>query len=155
MQRIYLLVIIILVAFLSFWKIGQHDLQEWDESRNGVNAYEMLQNKDYVNYYFNNEPDTWNAKPPLMIWAIALSYKIFGCNEFALRFPAVISTIIFFIFCFKIIKTLEDSFKAFICCLILISSKAVLGNHIGLSGDFDALLLMLLTASVYYFILYV
>lgn len=153
-QNTYFLIILFLVTLLSLWKIGQHDLQEWDEARNGVNAYEMLHNKDYVNYYYNNELDTWNAKPPLMIWSIVISYKIFGFNEFGLRFPSLISTILFFVFCFKIIELLGDRFKAFLCCLILISSKAVLGYHIGLTGDFDSLLILLLTASVYYFILY-
>ncbi len=154
-QKKYFFLIIFLVAFLSLWKIGQYDLQEWDESRNGVNAYEMLQNKDLVNYYYNNQLDTWNAKPPLMIWFIAISYKIFGFNEFALRFPTFISAIIFFIFCFKIIELLSSSFKAFLCCLILLSSKAILGNHIGLTADFDMLLVCLLTITVYYFILYI
>ncbi len=154
-QKKYFFLIIFLVIFLLLWKIGQYDLQEWDESRNGVNAYEMLQNKDFVNYYYNNQLDTWNAKPPLMIWLIVISYKIFGFNEFALRFPTFISAIIFFIFCFKIIELLSNNFKAFLCCLILLSSKAILGNHIGLTGDFDMLLVSLLTASVYYFILYI
>ena len=154
-QNTYLLIVIILVTLLSLWKIGQHDLQEWYESRNGVNAYEMLQNKDYVNYYYNNELDTWNAKPPLMIWLILISYKIFGFNEFALRFPTFISVIIFFIFCFKIIEFFDGRFKAFLCCFILISCKAVFGNHIGLTGDFDMQLTAFLTATVYYFILYI
>ncbi|MBL7921586.1 MAG: glycosyltransferase family 39 protein [Bacteroidia bacterium] len=154
-QKKYFFLIIFLVAFLLLWKIGKYDLQEWDESRNGVNAYEMLQNKDFVNYYYNNQLDTWNAKPPLMIWLIGISYKIFGFNEFALRFPTFISAIIFFIFCFKIIELLSSTFKAFLCCLILLSCKAILGNHVGLTGDFDMLLISLLTASVYYFILYI
>jgi 4-amino-4-deoxy-L-arabinose transferase-like glycosyltransferase len=143
-----------MVAVLSLMNLRQRDLQEWDESRNGVNAFEMLQNGDYINYYYNNQLDTWNAKPPLMIWLIAFSYKVFGFNEFGLRFPAFISTFLFFIFCFKIVEKLGNRLKAFYSCLVLLSCKAVLGNHIGLTGDFDSLLLVLLTASVYYFILY-
>ena len=49
---------------------------------------------------------------------------------------------------------LENESKAQLCCLILISCKAILGNHIGLTGDFDILLIAFLTASVYYFLLY-
>ena len=154
-KKLLLLTIFLLVTIFSFWKKGQHDLQEWDESRNGVNAYEMLQNHDFVNLYYNGEVDTWNAKPPLMIWMIAGSYKIFGYNEFALRFPATLSIIVFFMLCFVIIRLLEDDLTAFLTCLILISCKAIFGNHVGLTGDFDAPLLVFLTASVYTFILYV
>ncbi|HWY37919.1 MAG TPA: glycosyltransferase family 39 protein [Bacteroidia bacterium] len=32
----------------------------------------------------------WLHKQPLFMWQIALSYKIFGVNEFALRFPSVL-----------------------------------------------------------------
>jgi 4-amino-4-deoxy-L-arabinose transferase-like glycosyltransferase len=154
-QKKYFFILLIFVALFSFWRIGQHDLQEWDESRNGVNAYEMYHNHDYVNYYYEGKLDTWNAKPPLMIWLIVLSYKVFGFNEFALRFPSVVASFIFLIFCFKIIKLFESEKIAVSCCLMLISCKAILGNHIGLTGDFDALLIMWLVMSVYYFILYV
>ena len=143
-----------MVSLLTLWKIGKHDLQEWDESRNGVNAFEMIHNHDCINYYYDNKIDTWNAKPPLMIWLIVFSYKTFGYNEFALRFPSFVSTIIFFVFCYKIIELLSNQIKAQYCCLILMSCKAVFGNHIGLTGDFDMLLVALLTASVYYFILF-
>ncbi len=153
-SRSYILIIIVLVTFLSFLNKGKHDLQEWDESRYGVNAYEMLQNKDYINFYYNNKLDTWNGKPPLMIWLITVSYKIFGFNEFALRFPSTLSTVLFFILCFYTITLLESNLVALLTCFILISSKGILGNHIGLTGDFDVLLLVFLTASVYTFILY-
>ena len=149
------LILLVLVTFLSFLKKGNHDLQEWDESRNGLNAYEMLENGDYVNLYYNGELDTWNAKPPLMIWLIAGSYKVFGFNEFALRFPSTLCTIIFFMLCFYTLILLESAQTAFFTCVVLISSKAIFGNHIGLTGDFDALLLVFITASVYFFILYV
>jgi 4-amino-4-deoxy-L-arabinose transferase-like glycosyltransferase len=154
-ERLLILIVLIVAVFFSLINKSNHDLQEWDESRNGVNAYEMLKNKDYVNLYYNGAPDTWNAKPPLMIWLIAASHKAFGFNEFALRLPTTLSTILFFILCFYTIKLSEGSLLAFYTCLILFSCKAVFGNHIGLTADFDALLLLFLTASVYTFILYV
>lgn len=45
----------------------------YDEQRHAVNAYEMVVNNDYlVNTYFG-ETDYFNLKPPLSMWAIALS----------------------------------------------------------------------------------
>lgn len=154
-QNFYFPLLVLIVTTLSLLNIGQYNLQEWDESRNGVNAFEMLHNGDYINYFYNKELDTWNAKPPLMIWLIVICYKIFGFNEFALRFTTSISTIIFFAFCFKLIELFYSSNKAFFCCMILLSCKAIFGNHIALTGDFDMLLTLFLIASVYYFILFI
>lgn len=153
-QNKYVLILLVIVTFLSFWKKGQYNLQEWDESRNGINACEMLQNKDFVNLFYQGQVDTWNSKPPLMIWMIAGSYKLFGFNEFALRFPLALCSIAFFLLCFYTIKLLESELTAFLTCLILLSSKAILGNHVALTADFDGPLIVFLTASVYFFILY-
>ena len=91
-----LIFILFVVALFSFIKLGANDLSDWDESRNGINAFEMMHNGDYFNFYFADKPDTWNNKPPLFIWLVILSYKIFGLNALGLRFPSAIATIIFF-----------------------------------------------------------
>ena len=65
-KRYFLPVIIVLATILLTWTIGMHDVDEWDEARNGTNACEMYHNGDYVNYYYGGQPDTWNAKPPLI-----------------------------------------------------------------------------------------
>jgi 4-amino-4-deoxy-L-arabinose transferase-like glycosyltransferase len=148
------LVIVILLFIFSLLSISYHNLQEWDEARNGVNAYEMYHNGDYINFYYNNEIDTWNAKPPLMIWLIVCSYNLFGFNEFALRLPSLISAILLLIIFYKTIRLFENESIALLSCIILYSTKAILGNHIGLTGDFDALLILFLASSSYYFLSY-
>lgn len=138
-----------------FWHIGVHDVQEWDEARNAINASEMLHNGDYLNLYFEHKPDSWNAKPPLMIWLIVACYKLFGQNELALRLPAALSTLGFFIYFFRLISKIDSIKASFFSCLVLLSCKAVIGFHVGLGGDFDALLLLQLTASAYYFVCFI
>lgn len=127
---------------------------EWDEARNGVNAYEMLHNHDWVNYYYAGHIDNWNAKPPLLIWLVVLCYKLFGVGEFALRFPSTVATLFFFYYFYRMVRLFEGDRTAFYTCLILLSCKAVIGQHVGLSGDFDALLLLFLTMSTYYLLLF-
>jgi 4-amino-4-deoxy-L-arabinose transferase-like glycosyltransferase len=150
----YFFIIILLAIFFSFWKLGAGDLHEWDESEYGVNAFEMLHNGDYINYYYAGQMDTWNAKPPLSIWLITICYRLFGYNAFALRFMSAISSVIFFIFSFKLIRKYAGDELAFVSCLILLSCKAIVGIHIGRTGDTDALLVCLLTISLYYFLLF-
>lgn len=114
----------------------------------------MYYNGDFINLHFSGKPDTWNNKPPLLIWLISISYHIFGFNEFALRFPSAIASIIFFIVFFKLICLYKPNLFAFGCCLLLMACKAIIGHHAGRTGDFDALLLMFLTISVYFFLTY-
>jgi 4-amino-4-deoxy-L-arabinose transferase-like glycosyltransferase len=139
---------------LSFVRLGGESVAEWDEARNGVNAFEMLKNHDFINLYYNQQPDTWNNKPPLLIWLICLSYKVFGFNEFALRFPSALATVIFFIFFYKIICLHEKPLFAVLSSIILFSTKGIIGSHTGRTGDFDALLICFLIIAAYYFLLY-
>jgi 4-amino-4-deoxy-L-arabinose transferase-like glycosyltransferase len=150
-SRYYLPVVLILATIMVFLKIGTHDLSEWDESRNGQNAYEMYVNRDYINLYYGGVPDTWNAKPPLMIWCIVLCYKLFGFNEFALRLPAALSIIAFFYYFYRLVRRFHDELHASLACIILLSCKGIIGWHIGTNGDFDAMLLLFLTASAFHF----
>ncbi len=153
-KNTYLLIILVFAASLLFTTIGTVSLSEWDESRNGMNAFEMYHNGDYVNSYYAGELDTWNAKPPLVIWLIVASYKIFGFNEFALRLVSTLATMLFFYVLFRLVELFDTALTAFITCLILLSCKAIIGWHVGLNGDFDATLVLFLTLSAYSFYRY-
>jgi 4-amino-4-deoxy-L-arabinose transferase-like glycosyltransferase len=60
-----------------------------DEPRFAEASREMIERGDYVVPYFNNHLRF--DKPPLTYWAQIASYKIFGQNDFAARFPSVIA----------------------------------------------------------------
>lgn len=141
-----------LIMLSALYVLSTYSLCEWDESRNGVNAYEMLQNGHYFGLFYDGAIDTWNSKPPLLIWLICLSYKVFGFSVFALRIPAFFAFIGTLFFLYKIIVQFESSKLAFYCLGILISCKAFLGYHMAMNGDFDMLLVCFLTAGLYYFI---
>ncbi|HFC00117.1 MAG TPA: hypothetical protein ENJ53_04870, partial [Phaeodactylibacter sp.] len=147
--------LLIIVSFFAFFQLGNHPLQDWDESRNGINAIEMLQNKDWINLHFRGTVDDWNLKPPLSIWMIAASYSVFGLNEFALRFPAALGIIFATFFLFKIIRLYRSESFAFFTCLILVSVKGWLGFHMGRTGDMDAILLAMLMAATFFFLQYI
>lgn len=154
-KRHYLFPLMVMVAlFICFWKLGSEPLHQWDESRNGVNAIEMLQNHDYVNLYYGGLPDTWNAKPPLMIWMIAGSFKIIGTNEFALRFPSAVAIFFSFIILYRIIKLYGSDLLAFTTCLILMTVNGLIGSHVGRTGDFDALFILFLLSATYFALKY-
>lgn len=88
------IVLLCVYGYLCFGNLGVFFITDYDEARHGVNAYEMVQNNDYLVHTYQGEPDLWNTKPPLSFWLIALAYKIFGYNAFALRFFSALASFI-------------------------------------------------------------
>jgi len=60
-----------------------------DEPRFAEASREMIERGDYVVPYFNNQLRL--DKPPLTYWAQTVSYRVFGENDFAARFPSAIA----------------------------------------------------------------
>lgn len=60
-----------------------------DEPRFAEASREMIERGDYVVPHFNNQLRL--DKPPLAYWAQTASYRIFGQNDFAARFPSAIA----------------------------------------------------------------
>ena len=94
------LAIILLGAAFFIPGIGGVRLFDWDEINFAESAREMLLTGDWFDVQINFEP-FWE-KPPLFIWAQALSMKVLGVNEFAARFPNAIIGIITLLVLFNI-----------------------------------------------------
>ncbi len=86
--RNYLLLFVGCVAFhiLGTWSLP---LIDRDEPRFAEASREMIERGNYVVPYFNNQYRF--DKPPLTYWAQVASYKVFGENDFAARFPSVVA----------------------------------------------------------------
>ena len=64
-------------------------LVDRDEPRFAEASREMIERGDYIVPYFNNHVRF--DKPPLAYWAQVTSYKVFGENDLAARFPSAIA----------------------------------------------------------------
>ncbi|HCD67703.1 MAG TPA: 4-amino-4-deoxy-L-arabinose transferase, partial [Bacteroidetes bacterium] len=86
----------------------------WDESRNAVNAIEMLQNGDYIIRSYENKPETWNLKPPLLTWLQVIAMHVVGLNEIAIRLPSILASMsslfILFLWTFRLTKSYAFAF---------------------------------------------
>ncbi|MFH0893898.1 MAG: glycosyltransferase family 39 protein [Bacteroidota bacterium] len=138
------LVVLIILTFFLFRNLGTNSLQAWDESRYAINALEMNERGDYINYYYAGQPDQWIGKPPLYMWSVALSYKIFGTNEFALRFPSALCALLIFVTLYFILRKYRSRAFALTACLLLGSVTAIIGRHVGRTGEMDAMLSLFL-----------
>jgi 4-amino-4-deoxy-L-arabinose transferase-like glycosyltransferase len=153
-NKVLLGLLLLAVVFLETYNISKSPVEEWDEARRGINAISMINHNDYLNYYFLDEPDGFVNKPPLATWLITLNFRIFGYNAFALRLHSILATILFFIFSIKIIRLYKDLRFTLIVLSVLITVKGVIGFHVGRTGDTDSLLLLFMTAAIYYFLRY-
>ncbi|MFN4234420.1 MAG: ArnT family glycosyltransferase [Bacteroidia bacterium] len=152
MEKIETYIKYIVLATLIYMPIFGHldtlPIRIWDESRLAINAYEMLNNGDFIVTHFDGNPDMWNTKPPLLIWIQVLFMKIMGVNELAVRLPSAIAAfftcIILLIFSHRYLK---NSWFGFIAVLILITSHGYINLHATRTGDYDALLTLFTTLS--------
>ena len=79
-------------AFLAFnLLLFNHDISLWDDDEAAYAGFaqQMRDSGDWVNPHFQ-----WagiHRKPPFHFWTIAVSFGLFGVNEFALRLPSVLA----------------------------------------------------------------
>lgn len=88
------LVIIMILAFAALYlaPLAGHHLIEPDEGRYAEIPREMLESGDYITPMLNYVK--YFEKPPMLYWLSALSYKAFGENPFAARFPTAVSALL-------------------------------------------------------------
>jgi len=89
-------------------------LHDWDERFHALVAKHLSEHPlkptlyetpplpyDYKEWYQNN---VWLHKQPLPLWGIAVSLYLFGNNEFAVRIPSIILSVLSILLTYKIIK---------------------------------------------------
>ena len=79
------------LAFFCFRCLDVQYVDSWDEARHGVNAYEMIQNGDYIRHTYNYQTDDWNLKPSVSYWGIVLGFRLFGYSVLGLRFASALA----------------------------------------------------------------
>ncbi|MBB6520074.1 ArnT family glycosyltransferase [Pseudoteredinibacter isoporae] len=85
--KLYGLLMAILLIRLAL--LAVYPLLDTSEARYAEMARKMVELNDWVTPMFDYEVPFW-GKPPLSFWAQALSIKIFGPNEFAVRLPSLL-----------------------------------------------------------------
>ncbi|MDA3866013.1 MAG: glycosyltransferase family 39 protein [Salinivirgaceae bacterium] len=136
----YILLTVVLI-FPFFHKLDTHPIKIWDESRYAVNAFEMQNNTNPLIVTFQGKPDYWNSKPPVGIWLIHLSCKIFGYNELGVRMPSALAGVfILLMFILYSKKLLGTHLPGIFMALTLASTQGIIRYHGTRTGDMDATL---------------
>lgn len=99
----YCFVIVFCVIFLRFVSLGLYELYDTTEARYAGIGMRMAQTGNWITPMIY--PDVpFLAKPPLSFWITAVSFKIFGYNEFAARLPHLLGSTLLLCFVFVAIR---------------------------------------------------
>jgi|SRR3989344_481132 len=139
---VFILILLVLPLFL--YKLGQTSLVSWDEAWYAEVARNILKTGNIINLSWNNR--LYTDHPPAGYWIMALSYKIFGVNEFWTRFPSALSGIISIILVCFLGRKLFDPLVGLISGLAL--SSATWFVYRSRLGDLDIMLTMFFLLSI-------
>jgi 4-amino-4-deoxy-L-arabinose transferase-like glycosyltransferase len=138
------LLVLLLAAFNVFAGLGQSRIDDSDEARYGVSAYEMARNRSFLVTTYGDQPEYWNLKPPLGYWPIALSFYLFGVSPLTLRLPSALFALATVALTMAFCRRALNRRAALIAGLIVATTFGFFSHHGARSGDLDSALTFLL-----------
>jgi 4-amino-4-deoxy-L-arabinose transferase-like glycosyltransferase len=88
-SKVFALAVPILIGLLLLARLvgmAAAPLMDTTEARYGEISRKMAELNDWITPWFDSGVPYW-GKPPLAFWVTALSFKLFGVNEFSARLP--------------------------------------------------------------------
>lgn len=127
-QKVILAITLALIALLYLTQIGTYGFIGPDEPRYARIAQEMMDRGDWVVPTLEGSP--WMEKPPLLYWCMIGSYKLFGVNEFAARFPSALAALVTALALFLALRGLYG-FRMALLSMVVLATSAI---YIGFAG---------------------
>ncbi|HKN19235.1 MAG TPA: glycosyltransferase family 39 protein [Dissulfurispiraceae bacterium] len=116
----YVLPLVIIAFFLSFFRLGFVKLFDVDEAVFSAAAKEMVQSGNLITPTYNGE--NRYDKPILFYWLMAASYEAFGINNFAARFPSALAAVCLVAALFLFVRRSHGEKRAFYAALSFVLS---------------------------------
>jgi len=141
-------IILLALALPYTIRLGASSIWDANEAFYAETPREMLVTGDYVSPQFNYEPRT--QKPPFTYYAILISYKLFGVNEFAVRFPGALAAVGILLFSYAAARRLFGPRAALMSAAIAATSARIfiLARRLPI----DILLLFFLTGALFFMV---
>jgi 4-amino-4-deoxy-L-arabinose transferase-like glycosyltransferase len=142
---------LLLVGFVPvfFGLLGRLPLMEPDEGRYAEIPREMIQLGDFITPHLNYVK--YFEKPPLLYWMNALSFSLFGQNEFAARFFCALCGLLTVLLTYHAGRILFDRRAGILAALVLGTSAGFVGQSRIILTDIP--LTLCLTATFLFFLL--
>ena len=146
-HALILLALLLLSGLLFFLGLGDLGLTDQDEGRNAEAGREMFESGDRLTPTFNGELRV--AKPVFIYWLMEQSYRLFGVNTFAARFPSALFGVGLILIHYLFLAYQRDRTIALFGGLMLLLNLEILG--LGRMALTDSVLIFFTTASLYGF----
>ena len=143
----YRIAILIGIALLSlFPMLGAAPLFDEDEGFYAEASREMLENGNFLTAHINGAPQY--DKPILIYWLQVISFRIFGLNEFAARFPSALATFLWMLSIFSFTRRHVGVHSGFLSALFFISAIQI--TITGKAAIVDSALNLFLTQCLFH-----
>ncbi len=119
-KKIFLTLIVAIIS-IRILTLGLYPLYDSTESRYAEIGRKMYASGDYITPIHRNGKPFW-GKPPLSFWLTALSFNIFGVNDFAARFPSMLCMILVLLLTFYFANRVRGPDAGIVSSLILLST---------------------------------
>ncbi len=111
---------VLLLAYIAGMLV---DIMEIDATQYAVMARDMLESGDWL--HLTDRGEDYLDKPPLVFWASAASFGLFGVNTFAYKLPSVLFALLGVWSTGRLARRLYDPMVGFWAALILASTQGV------------------------------
>ncbi len=138
-----LLVLLLLLLPALYYGLGARPVYKIQEVRIAETAREMIASGDWLVPRYNGELRL--QKPPLPYWLTAISYRVLGIDEKAVRLPAVLFGMLAALLLFAWVRRASGLEVAANTALVLVTSY--IGLRYFRSGEADAPLLFFISAA--------
>lgn len=118
--------VFLISCLIIFSHLGRFPLFNPDEALYAEPAREMLDTGEYITTLLNY--DVRFTKPPLVIWGMAVSYLIFGVNEFAARFIGACCGVLLIASTYLFTEKYLDQKQAVVASLTLATAPLFVGT---------------------------
>jgi len=131
-------VTLILAALNLGYRLDREVVTTWDESLYATSAAEMVQSGNWLVTTFHGDVDYYNTKPPLNVWLIATSFKLFGISLWTLRLPSFLAALATIAIVQAWCRRALNATTAILATLVLSTTFGFLYVHSARSGNPDA-----------------
>jgi 4-amino-4-deoxy-L-arabinose transferase-like glycosyltransferase len=114
---VHIIIIFMLAVTLMMSKLGGSGLATYDDAFYAQKAKEILSTGDWMTMHYDGNAHFEN--PPFFMWLIAGSYKIFGINEYAAKFPSALMGVMTVLLIYYFGRYLFNEWIGFFSALIL------------------------------------
>lgn len=144
--------LVLIGGYVYFVALGAHPLRRYDEALYANVAKEMVVEGRWL---VPHRETSWGIqpyldKPPLVFWLQAASILVLGLEEFAIRFPSALFTVLTGVLVYVMGRELFDRASGFFAGLVWLSTPYVFsGTNAGRFGGVDTTYVFFGTAFVY------